>query len=85
MEYLEVVYATQKSFYKKAIVVTEGSKAILYSYMTRVCSIEDREVKLENTNLYSTTTLRHMKEFLKQNGFKAESKKQILQDYSDNL
>jgi hypothetical protein len=30
---------------------------------------------------YSSTTLRHIKEFLKQNGFKAESSKQIMADY----
>ena len=30
---------------------------------------------------YSQTTLRHIKEFLKQNGFKADSKKQIMEDY----
>ena len=31
--------------------------------------------------LYSVTTLRHIKEFLKQNGFKAETKAQIAKDY----
>ena len=30
---------------------------------------------------YSATTLRHIKEFLKQNGFKADSKSQIEKDY----
>ena len=54
----------------------------LYSYNTHVAYIDnDQNVHLLPEWDYSATTLRHVKEFLKQNGFRAENKKQIQQDY----
>lgn len=41
----------------------------------------------ENKNIgeYSRTTMRHIKEFLKQNGFKVDNTKQVLRDYGELL
>lgn len=77
---LRVVYDSRASFYGKANVRYEGNKIILTSYSTDVAYIEDGNAIVNGT--YSHTTLRHIKEFLKQNGFKADTSKQILEDYS---
>lgn len=76
---LTASYDSRKSFYGKARVRrNEGLELI--SYHTRVAVIhEDGAASVYGT--YSATTLRHIKEFLKQNGFKAESAKQIMADY----
>lgn len=70
------------SFYGKATVIVEGEKKQLRSYSTIVAEINKGEPSVFGT--YSNTTLRHIKEFLKQNNFKAESKKQIEEDYIIN-
>ena len=80
MEYeLEARHDSRKSFYKKAIVREEGGKKTLISYNFIVCFIENGKAFVKRT--YSMTTSRHIKEFLKQNGFKAETTAQILKDY----
>lgn len=76
-------YDSRKSFYGKAEVVDneDGSKT-LFSYSTPVCKISEKgEVNRLRHWDYSPTTLRHVKEFLKQNGFKADSASQIEKDY----
>lgn len=77
---LEPRYDSRKSFYGKAEVRDEDGKQILRSYNTDVAYIKDGKAVVNGT--YSQTTLRHIKEFLKQNGFKAETSAQILKDYS---
>lgn len=72
----------QKSFYGKANVRTEGNKIILKSYETDVSYIDTNTQKAFVLGDYSRTTLNHIQEFLKQNGFKAETPTQILKDYS---
>ncbi len=77
---------SRASFYGKAKVdVRDDGTKILYSYGTPVCRIEgDKATLLKKGYLgwsSSQTTLRHVKEFLKQNGFKAESMKQMAKDY----
>lgn len=81
-------YDAQKSFYGKAKVdVKDNGVQVCKSYGTPVALIKDGKAYLLSgvTNYYSyrtsSTTLRHVKEFLKQNGFKAESLKQIEKDY----
>lgn len=78
---LEPRYDARKSFYGKAQVDTgdKGDKNKLYSYDTLVAEIKDGKPVVYGT--YSQTTLRHIKEWLKQLGFKAENSKQILSDY----
>lgn len=77
--FLEPRYDSRQSFYKKAIVTIEGNRKTLVSYSTRVVTIIDNKVTVHGT--YSPTTLRHIKEFLKQFGFTADSKAQIEKDY----
>jgi len=80
--YLVPKIITQKSFGGKAVVRTEGNKIILKSYATDVAYI-DENGKAHVKGLYSDTTKRHIFEFLKHHGFKAESSAQILADYGD--
>jgi hypothetical protein len=78
-EELKVVYDRAKSFYNKAMLIKEGDVLKLQSYQTIVAQIENNKPKVFGS--YSLTTMRHIKEFLKQNGFKATDTKQILKDY----
>lgn len=79
---LETHYDSRASFYGKAHVeVTEDGTKRLTSYTTHVASIKGGKPMVFGT--YSTTTLRHIKEFLKQEGFKAENSKQIIADYGE--
>lgn len=72
-------YDGRQSFYRKAMVhENEGSKDLV-SYDTTVAQIKDGVATVFGT--YSQTTLRHIKEFLLQNGFNAENKQQIVKDY----
>ena len=77
---LNTEYDSRNSFYGKAKVDVDnkgGNK--LYSYNTLVAEMKDGKPVVYGT--YSQTTLRHIKEWLKQNGFKAENSKQIMNDY----
>lgn len=81
---LKPIHDSRESFYGKATVETHtnenGDTVIsLYSYNTLVAYIVCDQPHVLGT--YSNTTLRHIKEFLKQNGFKAENKQQIVKDY----
>lgn len=78
---LDPRYDTRKSFYGKAIVIDNGLYSELYSYGTKAASTEGGKATVYNTQ--SPTTLRHVKEFLKQNGFKADTLGQILRDYGE--
>ena len=91
---LQPIYDTRKSFYGKALVTVDtclwgneteikapGEK-YLYSYNTAVCYIDAANaVHLLPAWNYSATTLRHVKEFLKQNGHNAENAAQMRRDY----
>ena len=79
MNFLEPAYSNQKSFYKKAKVRNENGKDILTSFSTDVAEIVNGKPYVKG--LYSNTTTRHIKDFLKQRGFKAENSQQIMQDY----
>ena len=74
-------FDSRKSFYGKAKVDTgdKNDKNKLYSYNTLVAEIKDGKPVVYGT--YSATTLRHIKDWLQQNGFRAVSAKQILADY----
>ncbi len=73
---------SRKSFYGKARVeqTVQGGVMRLISYTTHVASIIPGK-RAEVYGTYSQTTLRHIKEFLLQNGFKADNSKQIMADY----
>jgi hypothetical protein len=76
---LTPVNDSRASFYGKAKIVNVDKEIQLHSYDTHVATINNGKVTVNGT--YSTTTLRHIKEFLLQHGFKAENKKQIMEDY----
>lgn len=90
MKQLEYLYKLQpqydnaKSFYGKANVYRNDKGSIfLMSYETIVAEIIDEAISptgKRQTNVfgwYSATTARHINEFLRQNGFKKMSKKEM--------
>ena len=68
------IYDSKKFFYNKAIVKIYGNIKVLYSYDTPVCYIYDcckytkyfLNYDIQESLLFSNTTLRHIKEFLQQ-------------------
>jgi len=82
---LNTQFDSRRSFGGKAQVDVQGDKETLYSYDTPVVTIEKGTVTLLPKWDFSATTLRHVKEFLKQHGFKADSRNQIAADYAQNM
>lgn len=82
---LEPQYDSRKSFYGKAHVESDNGVLTLYSYNTPVCRIDGDKVTLLDMWDSSQTTLRHVKEFLQQHGFKVGSKAQIAKLYGESL
>ena len=88
---LKPQFDSRQSFYGKAKVDTgdTNDKNRLYSYDTLVAEIVDGKPVIHTDNefvvngRYSPTTMRHIRDWLKQNGFKADTAKQIMADYSD--
>lgn len=76
---LRAIYDSRQSFYGKAKVNEFSNVKELTSYQTHVATVIGNRAFVFGT--YSQTTLRHIKEFLKQNGFRADTSKQILKDY----
>ena len=77
---LSAIYDSRQSFYSKAQVAIEDGCYVLYSYNTKVAKItEDGIIILYSQWDCSNTTLRHVKEFLKQKTkfFFIKSKKDI--------
>ena len=79
---LDCRYDARQSFYGKAKVVVDKGCKTLYSYDTPVAKINRKgELKLLSYWDYSQTTMRHIKEFMRQNGFKADTVAQIRKEY----
>lgn len=76
---LTPIYDSRASFYGKAAVKTDVDELTLLSYGTKVATINSVGAVVYGT--YSATTLRHIKEFLRQNGYQADSKSQVVMDY----
>ena len=76
---LTPIYDSRASFYGKAAVKTDVDELTLLSYGTKVATINSVCAVVYGT--YSATTLRHIKEFLRQNGYQADSKSQVVMDY----
>ena len=67
---LRVKYASQQSFGKKAFIKedNEGTE-YLYSYYSLILTNYGRALKFEeDINMYSNTTMKHVREYLKQIG-----------------
>ena len=86
-EYLIPIYDNRKSFYNKAYIVRGNNLIRLYSYDTLVLEIGKDCYKLNKLIneklLFSNTTLRHIKETLKQFYYKDNrtlTKKEIMKE-----
>lgn len=76
MNELKAIYDGRKSFYKKAMVETVNDYTkVLYSYNTKVAKVDNGCAYVYG--FYSQTTLRHIKEFLRQEGFNVNTKADI--------
>lgn len=83
MKELKPIHSGQKSFYRKAFVSRLGARIMLHSYDTLVATITAQGnvfIHISKDEI-TATTLKHLKEFLLQERFKAESKEQIYKDY----
>lgn len=79
-------YNDQKSYVGKAYIEVEHDYIKLYSYHTLVGEIDRNENEcklfLDSTGkLYSPTTLKHIKEFLYQNGYAVGTLRQLISWY----
>lgn len=74
---------TQKSYYGKATTRTENGATILTSYATDVCKIENGKI-FRLWAGWSSTTAKHINDFLTQNGFAKLSKKEWVQMPCEN-
>ena len=84
IEELNPVYNNQKSFYGKALIKDTTKGMELYSYNTLVAKTEKRQIFVTHNDDYLTqTTLKHIKEFIQQVGYKKMSKKELLQTFED--
>ena len=85
--YLKPIHDNHKSFYKKAYVKEWGNSKELYSYGTRVALIKLDENGMNNKLILgrmatcSATTLKHVKEFLYQEGFEVYPKSELSKHY----
>lgn len=79
LEELKPLFDSCKSYYKKAHVITQGEQKRLRSYDTIVCTIVGQQATITGT--YSKTTVRHINEFLAQNGLKRGTKKELEKMY----
>ena len=76
-------FDSRKSFYGKAKISFEGDRRLLLSYDTPVAFIEPDRLPVMLDGWDSTqTTLRHAREFLKQNDCTAETLEQMRRDYA---
>lgn len=85
--YLIPIYDTRKSFYNKTYIIRIDNIIYLYSYDTLVLEIGKNYYKLNKSIneklLFSNTTLRHIKECLKQFYYKDNkilTKKEIIKE-----
>ena len=67
---LRVIHGKQQAFYKKAFIKEdEESTQYLYSYYSLIVTNYGKALKFEeDVNLYSNTTMRHVREYLWQIG-----------------
>ena len=93
---LRAIHDARKSFHGKATVTRSGGEASLHSYGTKVVTIKGATQEDPN-NMFaspdkvtlhprwdkSPTTVRHVKEFLTQQGFVGGTTKQIREQYAD--
>lgn len=75
------IQTNQKSFYKKAMIENIDNTQTLLSYGTPITTVSNNEIIYlnENIEVYTQTTLKHLKDFLYQTlGMDGLTKKDIL-------
>jgi len=65
---MTAIYDSRKSFYGKAHIIEFMGRKILESYNTRVCEIDASGAFHRYWSGESATTMRHVNEFIRQNG-----------------
>lgn len=84
---LKAIYDARQSFCGKACVVESKKEKKLYSYDTLVAKVTknsdgyNESLVLGKAAGYSATTMRHVKEFAKQEGFEVFPKAKMLEKY----
>ncbi len=84
---LQPILSNQKSFYKKANVKQTNDTKTLISYSAKIATIKnDKLIYLnKNTNVYTQTTLKHLKDFLYQTLGMVDLKKRDIISMIDEL
>ena len=85
---LAPVFDSCKSFYGKARVKVDGNTSQLVSYSTVVAIVTylpDGAKLAHITGIYSRTTTRHIREFLRQHGFKPGPKAKLISEFYSNV
>ena len=82
---LEVIYDSRKSFYGKSTVNIEKGIYNMFSYGVKICKYDENtgEFHLFAGVLYSQTTCRHLREFLKQRGITHIFNKMSMQEFKE--
>ena len=75
---LQARYDSRQSFYGKALVEEGEGKKTLYSYLTEVAIVEEGgKAILREEAICSQTTIRHVREFVRQETGRVLSKKDM--------
>ena len=85
---LSPVFDSRKSFYGKARVKVNDDTLQLVSYSTVVAIVtylSDGAKLAHITGVYSRTTVRHIREFLRQHGFKPGTEAELISEFYDNV
>ena len=85
---LSPVFDSHKSFYGKARVKVNDDTLQLVSYSTVVAIVtylSDGAKLAHITGVYSRTTVRHIREFLRQQGFKPGTEAELISEFYDNV
>lgn len=85
---LTPMFETCKSYYGKARVKVDGDDLQLFSYSTAVAIVTylpDGAKLAHITGVYSRTTVRHIREFLRQHGFKPGTKAELIGEFYSNI
>jgi len=73
----ELTPLSRKSFYGKALMITENNVTKLKSYNTIVAEYDHNSNKMTVNGWYSSTTARHINAFLNHFGFNTCTKKEL--------
>lgn len=79
-------FSSKQSFYGKALVGIDNGVRVLYSYLTPVALIVgDKQIITNNEDLLSSTTMRHIHEFLKQFGSYDGPKSTLIKKFAGQI